>query len=201
MIVSDRNALVRKGITLSYLTIGYNSFEAVAALVAGWLSGSIALVGFGADSVIEVLASVAAQWRLRADAHSKREQVERLSSLIVGASFLLLAAYVTYDATTALFKRKPPERTLFGVVVLILSVIVMPLLARAKRSVAAQLNSNALRSEAKQTSLCAYLSIIALAGVILNALLTWWWADPVAALLMVPIIALEGWEGVRKWRP
>ena len=168
------------------------------AIGAGLVSGSVALLGFGLDSVIEVTASGAAQWRLRADLDtSRRERVERTTLRIIGWSFLALAAYVILDSAHALWRRDAPERSLVGLTLLALSAIVMPVLARAKRRVARAMTSRALEADAMQTSLCAYLSVIALAGVALNTALGWWWADPVAALLMVPIIAKEGVEGVR----
>jgi divalent metal cation (Fe/Co/Zn/Cd) transporter len=194
----DRPALVRRGLWLNYLTIGYNTVEAVVALAAGLVAGSVALVGFGVDSVIEVSASVVAQWRLRADLDpARRERVEYLAVRIIGGTFLAPAAYVAYDSATTLVKREEPDGSMVGVVLLSLSVIVMPLLARAKRRVAGELGSSALTADATQTSLCAYLSVIALAGVALNTLLGWWWADPAAALAMVPIILKEGLEGLR----
>ena len=193
-----RSALIRRGLLLNYATIGYNTVEAVVSLIAGVLAGSVALLGFGIDSVIEVTASGAAQWRLRSDAEPvRREQVEQISLRLIGACFLGLAAYVTIDAGKSLWLQERPSRTIVGVVILALSVFVMPLLARAKRDVADKMQSGALRAEAKQTSLCAYLSFIALAGVALNATFGWWWADPVAALAMVPIIVIEGIAGVR----
>ena len=197
--VASRPALVRRGLALNYLTIGYNVLEAVVALGAGIVSGSVALVGFGLDSVIEVTASGAAQWRLRADLDAlRREGVERTTLRIIGWSFLALATYVVFDSANALLRREPPERSIVGLVLLALSAIVMPVLARAKRRVARAMTSRALEADAMQTSLCAYLSVIALAGVALNAFAGWWWADPVAALAMVPIIAREGVEGVRR---
>ena len=194
----DRAALVRRGIWLSYATIAYNSFEAIGSLIAGFLAGSVALVGFGVDSVIEVMASLAAQWRLRSDLDlRRREGVEIWSRRIVAICFLALAFYVFADAASTLWQREAPDRSLLGIVVLALSVIVMPVLARSKKRVARAMRSGALEAEAAQTSLCAYLSVIGLGGVALNALFGWWWADPGAALIMVPIIAAEGWEGVR----
>lgn len=194
----DRSTLVRRGLRLNYATLGYNVVEAVVALVAGLLAGSVALVSFGFDSVIEVTASGAAQWRLRADLDpTRRERVEGLTLRVIGGSFLALAAYVAYDSATTLWRREHPERSVVGIAILALSVVVMPLLARAKRRVAAGLGSRALAADAAQTSLCAYLSVIALAGVALNARLGWWWADPVAALTMTPIIVREGLEGLR----
>ena len=194
----ERQALVRRGLLLNYATLAYNCLEAVVSIVAGLLAGSVALVGFGIDSVIEVTASGAAQWRLRADLDPvRRERVERLTVRIIAWSFLALAAYVTCDAGRSLWLRERPARSPAGIVILALSVVVMPLLARAKRRVAREMGSRALAADAAQTSLCAYLSLIALAGVALNALVGWWWADPVAALAMVPIIAKEGLEGLR----
>jgi divalent metal cation (Fe/Co/Zn/Cd) transporter len=193
-----REAQVRRGILLSYATIGYNSLEAVGSLIAGVLAGSVALVGFGIDSVLEVLASGAAQWRLRSDLDpTKRERVELRTMRIIGFPFLALAVYILLDAARTIWNREAPQRSPLGIVVLTLSVIVMPLLARSKKRVARELRSGALEAEATQTSLCAYLSGIALVGVLLNALFGWWWADPGAALLMVPIIAREGVEGIR----
>ena len=196
--IAQRGAIVQRGITLSYVTIAYNTLEAIGSLVAGILAGSVALVGFGADSVIEVMASGAAQWRLRADVEAeKRARAEFISRRVVGWTFLALAAYILVDSGNALWNQDPPEKSIFGIIVLALSVVVMPVLASAKKKVARELGSGALKAEAMQTSLCAYLSVIALAGVGLNALFGWWWADPVAAIAMVPIIAKEGIEGVR----
>ena len=194
----DRTALVRRGLWLNYATIGYNALEAIVSIVAGLVAGSVALVGFGLDSIIEVTAAGAAQWRLRADLDPRRrEQVEDVTLRVIGWSFLALAAYVFMDASKTLWLQERPERSIAGNVILAASVVIMPLLAHAKRSVARRLSSRALEADATQTSLCAYLSAIALAGVALNALVGWWWADPVAALVMTPIIAREGLEGVR----
>jgi divalent metal cation (Fe/Co/Zn/Cd) transporter len=193
-----RTALVRRGLRLSYLTIGYNALEALVSLIAGLAAGSVALVSFGIDSVIEVTASGAAQWRLRADMHEeRRERAERATRRVIGWCFLALAVYVLYESAETLWRRARPESSVVGIAILTLSVVVMPLLARAKRKVARAMRSGALESEATETALCAYLSAIALAGVALNAALGWWWADPVAALAMIPIIAKEGLEGIR----
>ena len=194
----DRPALVRRGRRLEYFTIGYNSLEGLIAIAAGLLAGSIALVGFGFDSVIEVTSGAALLWRLHLDGdEGRRERVEAISLRIVGACFLLLAAYVCYDSVASLLRRESPDESWPGVALAALSLIVMPLLARAKRRVAHAIGSGALRADAKQTELCTYLSAILLAGLILNALLGWWWADPVAALVMVPIIVKEGVEALR----
>jgi divalent metal cation (Fe/Co/Zn/Cd) transporter len=201
-LAADRAALVRRGLLLNYLTIGYNAVEAIVSVAAGVVSGSVALVSFGADSGIEVTSSLAAHWRLRADSDpERRERVERVTHRIIGWSFLTLAAYVVVESVTTLWQREAPEASPVGLAILILSVLIMPLIAHVSRKIARGLGSRALEADAAQTSLCAYLSVIALAGVGLNAALGWWWADPVAALGMVPIIAKEGLEGVRGESP
>ena len=183
---------VRRGRRLAYLTIVWNSLEAIIAIVAGIVAGSIALVGFGFDSVIEVSSGAIILWRLFAGEHR-----EKLALKLVGVSFLALTAYIAFDAVKSLWFREPPETTFVGIGIAALSLIVMPILARAKRNVAKQLNSNAMFADSRQTDLCAYLSGILLGGLILNAIFGWWWADPVAALIMVPIIAKEGIGALR----
>jgi divalent metal cation (Fe/Co/Zn/Cd) transporter len=194
---AGRAALVRRGRRLEYLTIGWNSLEGLIAVAAGLAAGSIALVGFGFDSVIEVTSGAALLWRLHMDAPERRERAEKIALKLVGWSFLLLAAYVAFDAVKSLIQREPPEASYVGIALAALSLAVMPLLARAKRRVAASINSRALQADSRQTDICAYLSAILLGGLLLNALLGWWWADPVAALVMVPIIAKEGVEALR----
>lgn len=195
---APRLLLVRRGLRLNYATLGYNCLEGLIAIVAGLAAGSVALVGFGLDSLIEVSASGAALWRLYSDGDAeRRERAERLTIRVIGVLFLALAAYVTAKAVQALLARAAPEESIVGIVLALLSLIVMPLLARAKRRVAFAMGSGALAAEAKQTLFCTYLSAILLAGLLLNAVGGWWWADPVAALVMVPIIAREGVEGVR----
>jgi divalent metal cation (Fe/Co/Zn/Cd) transporter len=196
--VADRPELVRRGLWLNYLTLGYNTVEAIVSIAAGLVAGSVALVGFGVDSGIEVTASVAAQWRLRADYDaSQRERVEQTTHRVIGGCFLALALYVAVDSLATLIGRDVPQPSTVGLAILVLSVLVMPVLARAKRRIAQALESRALAADAAQTSLCAYLSVIALAGVGLNAAFGWWWADPAAALAMVPVIGKEGLEGLQ----
>lgn len=193
----QREMLVKRGRRLEYLTIGWNSLEGIAAIGAGLLAGSIALVGFGFDSLIEVSSGAAVLWRLHLDEPENRERAERIALRLVGSSFLLLAAYISFDALQSLLKREPPEPSYIGITVAALSLVVMPLLARAKRKVATSINSRAMHADSRQTDLCAYLSAILLGGLILNAIFGWWWADPVAALVMIPIIAKEGIEALR----
>lgn len=196
--IIDRAHLVRRGRYLEYFTIGYNSLEGLIAVGAGLVAGSVALVGFGFDSLIEVTSGAVLLWRLHADVdEGRRERVEAISLRLVGVCFVVLALYVSFDSIKSLLRREVPDESLIGIVLAAVSLIIMPLLVRAKRKVARSINSGALMADSKQTELCTYLSAILLGGLLLNALLGWWWADPVAALIMVPIIAKEGIEALR----
>ena len=193
-----RQAIVQRGRRLEYFTIAWNSLEGIVAVVAGMIAGSISLVGFGADSFIEVTSGAALLWRMSIDAEErKRERIEQITLRIVGASFLVLAAYVGYEAVTNLMQKRAPEHSLAGIILACASLVVMPLLSRAKRRVAAHLKSAAMNADAKQTEFCTYLSAILLGGLLLNAVANLWWADPISGLIMVPIIAKEGEDGLR----
>jgi divalent metal cation (Fe/Co/Zn/Cd) transporter len=194
---ADRADAVRRGRFLEYLTITWNLLEGIISVGAGLLAGSIALVGFGFDSFIESLSGGALLWRLHLDAPERRERAEYIALKLVGISFLLLAGYVALDAIKSLIQREPPEASYLGIAITALSLVVMPFLASAKRKVAATLNSRAMKADSRQTDICAYLSAILLGGLVLNALLGWWWADPVSALMMTPIIGKEGIEALR----
>jgi len=196
--IAERSELVRRGRTLTYATLAFNGVEVIAAIAAGLAAGSVALLGFGVDSLIELTAGFTALWRLAADADAgRRERAEAASLRVVGACFLALAAYVAYEAGRSLVLGERPAASPLGIALALLSLVSMPLLARAKRRVATGMESGALAAEAQQTALCGYLAAILLGGLLLNAALGWWWADPAAALAMVPIIAKEGWEAVR----
>ncbi len=192
-----RSANVRRGRLLEYLTIGWNLLEGSVAVGSGLIAGSIALVGFGIDSFIESLSGAALLWRLHLDDLRRREQAEATALRLVGIGFLILAAYVGFDAVKSLIHREPPQESRIGIALAALSLFVMPWLARAKRKVAAKINSRALEADSRQSNLCAWLSAILLGGLLLNAVFGWWWADPVAALVMTPIIAKEGVEALR----
>ena len=196
--VTNRSDLVQRGRTLEYFTVAYNSAEGLISLVAGFIAGSVSLIGFGLDSLIEVTSGAALLWRLHHDLNeSRREAVERITLRIVGWCFVALAAYVAVDSAWTLVQQEKSERSIPGIAVAAASVVVMPLLARAKRRVAEGIGSAAMKADSRQTDFCTYLSAILLGGLLLNALLGWWWADPVAGLVMVPIIAREGLDGIR----
>jgi len=195
---ASREISLRRGRRLEYFTVAYNSLEGVCSIVAGLIAGSVSLVGFGMDSIIEVASGAALIWRLQQDFDVRRhEQVERTALRIVGLCFIALAVYVLYQSVSTLVRRASPERSVVGIVVAGASVVVMPILARAKRRVALQLGSHAMQADSKQADFCGFLSAILLCGLLTNALFGWWWMDPAAALVMVPIIAKEGFDGLR----
>jgi divalent metal cation (Fe/Co/Zn/Cd) transporter len=194
----NRASIARRGRRLEYFSIGWNLLEGLVAIVAGWIAGSISLVGFGIDSFIEVTSAAVLLWRMSVDADILRqERNERLALKIVGSCFLALSAYIGYESVGDLVRRQAPEHSLPGIILAGASLLVMPLLSRAKRKVGTALGSAAMHADAKQTDFCVYLSAILLVGLLLNALFGLWWADPIAALVMVPIIAKEGLDGVR----
>ena len=196
--VLNREAAARRGKNVEYFTIAWNSVEGVVAVVSGALAGSISLVGFGIDSFIEVISGSVLLWRMSVDSDiHRREQNEKLSLRAVGVCFLSLAAYVGYESISNLVTRKSPEHSVPGIVLACVSLVVMPLLSRAKKQVSSELRSAAMHADAKQTDFCVYLSAILLVGLFLNLALEWWWADPIAALIMVPIIVKEGIDGTR----
>jgi divalent metal cation (Fe/Co/Zn/Cd) transporter len=186
---------IQRGRYLEYLTIGWSMFEAAVALGAGVLAGSTALLGFGIDSLIESLSGSVLLWRLQ---HGEEgEQREQIARKLVGISLLILAAYVAFEAVEALVEQEPPAASYVGIGIAFLAMIVMPLLARAKRKVASSLESGAMQADSRQSDICGYLSAILLIGLGANAMFGWWWADPVAGLIMVPIIGQEGINALR----
>lgn len=196
--VSNRIAVAQRGKRLEYFTVAWNTLEGLVAVAAGAIAGSISLVGFGVDSFIEVVSGAALLWRMSSDTdEQQRERIERISLRIVGACFVVLAVYVAYEAVIDLREKRAPEHSVAGIILASISFIVMPILSRAKRKVGAALGSAAMNADAKQTEFCTYLSAILLGGLLLNAVWGLWWADPVAALVMAPIIANEGVEALR----
>ena len=158
----------------------------------------LSLIGFGVDSFIEVTSGSALLWRMSMDADThRREYIERRTLRIVGACFIALAVYVAFEAVRDLIGQEAAAHSLAGILLACVSLVVMPMLSRAKRRVGAAMQSRAMQADATQTEFCTYLSAILLGGLLLNSLWGWWWADPVAALIMVPIIAQEGIGGLR----
>jgi len=182
-------------------TLAYNVVEAVIALAAGAAADSIALVGFGLDSGIEVAAAAVMLWRLSLETRGvdgeRLERAERRVHRFVGATFLALAVYVTGQAGWTLWSYETPHESLAGIVLAAVSLVVMPLVSWGKLRAAREIGSAALRAEAKETLACSYLSFALLLGLVANAAAGWWWADPAAAFAMVPWLIREGREGIR----
>ncbi|MEU0414538.1 cation transporter [Streptomyces griseorubiginosus] len=193
-----REALARRIRLLVIATISYNVFEAAAALTAGTLASSTALIGFGLDSVIEVSSATAVAWQFSARDHAVREARERRTLRIISVSFFALAAYVSTDAVRALAGTAEADRSLPGIALAALSLAVMPFLSAAQRRAGRELGSASAVADSKQTLLCTYLSAVLLVGLVLNATLGWSWADPIAALTIAAIAVKEGrdaWQG------
>lgn len=186
--------LARRARLLAWATIAWNVIEAVVAIAAGVVAGSIALIGFGVDSSIEVFAAGVVLWRL----HGVEEAREQRALKLIGASFFALAAFVAVEAGRDLLGADEPESSTVGIALAVASLVVMPLLAIAKRRTGEQLGSRTVVADSVETKLCAYLSLILLGGLVLNATVDWGWADPVAALAIAALAAREGkeaWEG------
>jgi divalent metal cation (Fe/Co/Zn/Cd) transporter len=194
----DMRRLEQRGIALEIFGIVYNMLEGALSIGAGILAGSIALVGFGADSAVEVSASVVVLVHLLSRSGDRQPDWERRLAVFVGLTMFALAAYVAGQAIYDLWTRSEPEESFAGIGIAVASLIVMPLLSRWKHDIAHRINSRALEAESRETLVCTYLSAALLFGLGANAFLGWWWADPAVALVMVAFIVREGWEAVSR---
>lgn len=203
MAVADLRPLnLKRGLQLEYLTVGWNVVEGVIAIGAGIAAGSIALIGFGVDSFVETISGAVLIWRLSAEVGGRHdeeaiERIEERAEKLVGVAFLLLAAYVAFEAVRTLINQDAPDASPVGIVLTAVSIVVMLWLARAKRRVGQALGSRAMIADAQQTYACWYLSVVALTGLALNAVFGLWWADPVAALGITVLLVREGVEALR----
>lgn len=182
---------------LAWLGLGWHVIEAAVALIAGVVASSIALIGFGVDSLIEALAGIVVIW-LMTGGRSSSATAERRAQQLIAASFALLAAYIGVEAIRDLVAGHHPDASWVGIALSVITLATMPPLARAKRQVGEQLGSSATASESRQTMLCAYLSATLLIGLLANAVLSWWWADPLAALVIAGVAVRESrdaWRG------
>jgi divalent metal cation (Fe/Co/Zn/Cd) transporter len=192
-----RDALVRRAKALAWLGMAWHGIEAVVAIAAGIAAGSIALIGFGADSLVEAMAGFVLLWRFAA-VRSASEGAERRAQKLIAVSFYVLAAYVAVEAVRSLAGGEQPEGSTVGIVLAIATLLTMPPLARAKVRLAHELQSSATKAEGRQNMVCAYLAGALLVGLSANALLDWWWADPIAALVIAAVALREGreaWQG------
>jgi divalent metal cation (Fe/Co/Zn/Cd) transporter len=192
---------VSLGLRLEALTVGWNVIEGLVAVLAATAAGSVALLAFGLDSFVECASGIVMIWRLRAEraavSHAHIESIERRARRLVAGSLFLLAVWVAFDAGRTLWLREHPDFSVVGIVLLTLSAVTMLWLARAKRRVAHALGSRAMVADAFQTTACFWLSVAALGGILLNGVLGWWWADPLAAFVIAALIVREG---VDAWR-
>jgi divalent metal cation (Fe/Co/Zn/Cd) transporter len=180
---------------IQVFTISWMSIEAALSLLAAWMARSPSLLAFGGDSAVELISAIVVWRRFRA--HSEAEQAETRAARLAGALLFVLAAYVIVASALTLFGHKKPAESYLGIAVLIAAAVFMPLLAKQKRRLAALAGSASLRADAAESALCGYLSLIALAGLAVNAVWHVTWADPVAAICLVPFIVREAWEAVR----
>lgn len=195
--VLSRPAAVARARTLTWLTMAWNAVEAVVATIAGVVAGSASLVGFGVDAMIEVSSAGIVAWRLGKERHEGCQQdTDRVATRLIAGSLALLAVWVAFESISDLLAGARPEASPAGIAIAALSLVVMPVLARAKRRVAPILGSRAVEADAAQTSICAWLSAVLLVGLGANALLGWWWADPLSG---VGIALLAAVEARRTW--
>jgi cation diffusion facilitator family transporter len=193
---------LKRGLELEYLTVSWNVLEGIIAVAAGIAAGSIALIGFGVDSFVETISGAVIIWRLMAETHGRHDdealkRIEQRAERLVGIAFLILAAYVAFEAVRTLSNQDAPDGSPVGIVLTAVSIVVMLWLARAKRRIGQALGSRAMIADAQQTYACWYLSVVALVGLGLNALFGFWWADPVAALGITMLLVREGIEALR----
>jgi divalent metal cation (Fe/Co/Zn/Cd) transporter len=194
-LAADRRAVLRRRIRLLVAaTITYNVIEAIVAITAGTIASSIALIGFGLDSVIEVSSAAAVAWQFAGPDHERREKV---ALRVIAGSFFVLAAYVAVEALRTLVVGHEPEQSTVGIVLVATSVVIMPFLSWAQRRAGRELGSASAVADSRQTLLCTYLSAAVLLGLVLNATLGWWWADPLVALGLAAVAVREGRNALR----
>ncbi len=198
-IMPARADYVQRAIRLEYFTISYNIVEGLVSMILGGVANSIALIGFGLDSFVESFSGLVVLWRFRCEARGQGVQstLESRALRYVGWSFLLLSTYIFVESVRKLWLQEPPEPSPLGILLAVLSLIVMPVLARKKYRTGKALDSAAMVGDSKQTLACSLLSVALLLGLSLNAAFDWWWADPIAGLAMVPWLLKEGQEALR----
>jgi divalent metal cation (Fe/Co/Zn/Cd) transporter len=196
--------LFRWAVGLEWFTVAWNVLEAAVAIGAGIMASSTALIAFGSDSLIELISAVAVLWRLlRAGptaSEAEHTAAERRALYLVAITFFLLAAYVAVECTVSLLNRETADASTAGFILAVASLIVMPMLAYAKRRIGKQLGSKALQADAVETWVCSFLSLTLLLGVGFNAAFGWWWSDAVGAIAMLPVIVWQGWETLEEAR-
>jgi cation diffusion facilitator family transporter len=197
----NADRLYKKGLRLEYFTVGYNILEAIASIIFGSIAGSIALIGFGLDSIVESLSGLVLIWRLRQHgkiSEAAEERIEKRATRFVALTFLILGFYVLFESVKKLVVAEIPEPSLPGIVIAILAIIVMPILTWQKYKTGKQINSQALVADSKETLACFFLSMALLAGLGANYLFGFWQADPIVGLIIVLFLFREGWQGFKE---
>ena len=196
--LASRDRHLQDALRLGWFTVSWNVLEGVVAIAAATLAGSRALLGFGLDSFVESLSASVLIWRLRVERRDAERAgaVERQAVRAIGITFFVLAAFVAVEAARALATRTEPDASAAGIAIAVVSLIVMPALAARKKALAREMGSKAVEADGAQTMACVYLSVVVLAGLVLNAAVGWWWADPVATLVVVGLLVVEGREAV-----
>jgi divalent metal cation (Fe/Co/Zn/Cd) transporter len=197
-VLTARGTLLRRATRLAWFTLGWNILEGMIAITAAVVAGSQALLGFGLDSGVESLSASVVLWRLYAERRrpERADVVEHRALRLIGVTFLVLAAFVAVESIRSLVTKQEPDPSIVGIVLTALSILVMQWLARSKRQVGVAMGSRAVEADSAQTSACVYLSLVVLIGLLLNAALGWWWADPLAALGVVVFLVHEGREAL-----
>ncbi|MDT0649035.1 cation diffusion facilitator family transporter [Autumnicola edwardsiae] len=194
----QRESNLRKGRNLQTFNIIYDSMEVLVSLIAGFSSGSSALIGWGLDSVVEVISGSTLWWRLNGELNDiskkKVQRRERITLFVIALSFFLISTFITYDSITKLINKEIPDWSTAGLIILLVSLVVNPFLIWFKYKYGKKLDSKELIADSKDTFVCLYQTIAVLGGILAVHFLDWWWADPVAALLIVPYALKEGWE-------
>ena len=189
--------LHKRALSLEYVTVGYNIVEAIASILAGRLAGSIALVGFGLDSIVESLSGFVLIWRLKKHgtvSQEEEEKIEKRASRFVGITFFVLGAYILLESVKKIVLREIPDPSLFGIIIAVVSLIIMPLLASAKHRIGKQLGMASLVADSKETFVCAVLSAALLIGLLTHYFFRFWLSDPIVGLLIVAFLLREGYE-------
>ncbi len=198
---ADRQRLLRRGLRLEFISLGWNAVEGIVAVAAGLAAGSIALVGFGVDSFVESSSAGVIVWRILAERRSSSaariQSVERTSQKLVAASLFLLGLYVLYGSVSALVQQERPDPSIPGVILAAVSLAVMWWLARSIRNVGRQLHSHSIEADSAQTLACWWMSLSLLIGLGLNLLFGWWWADPIAGIAISAVVFREGWNAMK----
>ncbi|SMG14176.1 cation diffusion facilitator family transporter [Marivirga sericea] len=201
---NQREKYLKKARKVQVYNIIYDTIEVIVSLIAGFISGSAALIGWGLDSVIEVVSASTLWWRLHGEIKGKDdEQVkkrEKITLYVIATSFLIVSAFITYDSISKLIAQNPPSWSTAGIIILVISLVVNPILIWYKHRYGKKLDSKELIADSKDTFVCLYQTIAVLGGLLAVRYLDWWWADPVAAFLIVPYALKEGWEAFQNGR-